>query len=159
MLTVIPFLSGLVLHQIYRIKEPEITPSSLSLIILFPLFSSSIQFYITRVCTLTSFLLSYIICYITWAASVITYRLSPFHPLSSFPGPWHLRISKLINAWIYSKGRQHEIFRQLHKQYGEIVRVGPNELSICEVSAVKSVLGSEGLPKGNCKIFFFLFFF
>ena len=39
---------------------------------------------------------------------------------------------------------------ELHKKYGPIVRVGPNELSIADVAAIPAVLGSGGLPKGHC---------
>lgn len=56
-------------------------------------------------------------------------------------------------------GRQHENWRKLHQVYGSVVRVGPKQVSVCDVSAVRSVLGGgdrEGggsLPKGSCESF------
>ena len=77
---------------------------------------------------------------------------SALHPLAGLPGPLYLRCSKLIGTIIYARtGRQHEYFRRLHEDYGPVVRVGPNEVSICDAGAVKSVLGAEGLPKGKCE--------
>jgi hypothetical protein len=151
-LSLIPSLSGIALHQVFRVIEPPLSILTVSLVSIIPLLGSLIQFRDSGYWMFP--LLDYAICYTVWSVSVIIYRLSPIHPLSSFPGPWYLHISKLSNACIYLQGHQHEIFYQLHKKYGPIVRVGPNELSICDASAVKSVLGADGLPKGNCQINF-----
>lgn len=148
----LPVLLGAILHQIYRLKEPEISSLSITAIALFPLVSTLVRFIVLgQYGGLTVILRDHGICYASWAVSVIIYRLSPLHPLSEFPGPWILRISKLGGVWICSQGRQHEVFRRLHTRYGPIIRVGPNELSVCDLTAVKSVLGSDGLPKGNCR--------
>lgn len=149
----LPVILGLLLHQVYKANEPKIlTYRGLAFIVLYPLLSATLRLSSNRsVISLTSISVDYIICYVSCLASITTYRLSPFHRLSAFPGPWYLQLSKFINTTLYSMGRQHELFRRLHKQYGPIVRVGPNELSICHVSAVKAVLGTDGLSKGNCK--------
>ncbi|KAK7680564.1 hypothetical protein QCA50_016346 [Cerrena zonata] len=81
--------------------------------------------------------------------SVAIYRVSPFHPLAKFPGPVLNKITKLAgmqNSW---GGHGHRNNHELHKKYGPIVRVGPNDLSIVDVDAVTSVLGANGLPKGR----------
>lgn len=80
--------------------------------------------------------------------SVAAYRLSPFHPLAGYPGPLPCRISKFWMAWISSDGKQHEYYSRLHHKYGNIVRIGPNELSIRDVDAIDPLMGSNGLPKG-----------
>ncbi|KAF7972354.1 hypothetical protein HWV62_18134 [Athelia sp. TMB] len=77
------------------------------------------------------------------------YRLSPFHPLAKYPGPLLNKLSKLRMTWESSKGKQHLYYSELHKIYGDIVRVGPNEVSICDAKAIPDVLGVTGLPKGN----------
>ena len=46
--------------------------------------------------------LDYIIYIISLVSSITIYRLSPFHPLSGFPGPWMLRVTKFNSAWVYS---------------------------------------------------------
>ncbi|PIL28305.1 cytochrome P450 [Ganoderma sinense ZZ0214-1] len=94
------------------------------------------------------------ICY-TWyigalATSVVFYRLSPFHPLHrlGYPGPVLCRTSMTWHAIRTNGGKQMEYLRSLHDMYGDIVRIGPNHLSIREASLVGPILGVSGLPKG-----------
>ena len=60
----------------------------------------------------------------TLATSIILYRLSPFHPLAKYPGPAYLKVSKVFGAIAAGKGDYHRVLRQLHDQYGPVVRVG-----------------------------------
>ncbi|PPR03076.1 hypothetical protein CVT24_012389 [Panaeolus cyanescens] len=85
----------------------------------------------------------------TLATSIVAYRLSPWHPLAKHPGPLLYKISKFYAAFRAINGRQHIYYQQLHERYGDIVRVGPNELSIRSVEAVNPMLGINGLPKGQ----------
>ncbi|KAI0265869.1 high nitrogen upregulated cytochrome P450 monooxygenase 2 [Gloeopeniophorella convolvens] len=78
----------------------------------------------------------------------IVYRLSPWHPLAKHPGPVLARVSKLWSAMISAQGKQHIYYKNLHEQYGDVVRTGPNELSIRDASIIPSVLGPGGLAKG-----------
>ncbi|OBZ68837.1 hypothetical protein A0H81_11384 [Grifola frondosa] len=80
--------------------------------------------------------------------SVVLYRLSPFHPLAKYPGPVINKISKLWMAWLARTGKQHLYTQQLHDYYGDVVRTGPNELFIRDVSAITPIMGVNGLPKG-----------
>ncbi|OBZ68665.1 hypothetical protein A0H81_11383 [Grifola frondosa] len=84
----------------------------------------------------------------TLTLSVVLYRLSPFHPLAKYPGPVINKISKLWMAWLARTGKQHLYIQQLHDYYGDVVRTGPNELFIRDVSAVTPIMGIDGLPKG-----------
>lgn len=55
------------------------------------------------------------------------YRLF-LHPLSRVPGP---KIAALSNAWLAwhaRNGRVRELGKTLHRKYGPVVRVGPNEV-------------------------------
>ncbi|KAJ7790423.1 cytochrome P450 [Mycena olivaceomarginata] len=79
---------------------------------------------------------------------ILTYRISPLHPLSKYPGPMACKISKLWLTFVVSRGKLHVYVKGLHDKYGPIVRIGPNELSINEVSLVPSILGVKGMPKG-----------
>ncbi|EIN09244.1 hypothetical protein PUNSTDRAFT_19716, partial [Punctularia strigosozonata HHB-11173 SS5] len=63
-------------------------------------------------------------------ACVIAYRLSPFHPLASYPGPLLWRVSSLRLSQVSLGGRRHFILDDLHRKYGKFVRIGPNTLSI-----------------------------
>lgn len=74
--------------------------------------------------------------------SLVTYRLF-FHPLNKFPGPWQARLSDL---WLASKmGRMqgYHIIHNMHKQYGEFVRVGSNTLSITDSQMMQPAYGSH----------------
>lgn len=62
-----------------------------------------------------------------WALIVlytIAYRLSPLHPLAKYPGPILCRVSKLWVAYVASTGKYHLYAKELHAQYGEMVRIG-----------------------------------
>jgi len=60
----------------------------------------------------------------------VAYRLSPFHPLANYPGPFSWRISSLWLSYISAQGKRHLIIDQLHRQYGPFVRIGPDFLSV-----------------------------
>jgi hypothetical protein len=73
---------------------------------------------------LTSLLFSYSLYYSGLLLSITTYRISPVHPLAKYPGPWACKISKLWLVYITYHGRLHLYFKDLHDEYGPIVRVG-----------------------------------
>lgn len=52
------------------------------------------------------------------------YRISPWHPLAGYPGPWMWRISSLYLAYVSFFGKRHLILDDLHKRYGAFVRIG-----------------------------------
>ncbi|KAB8075103.1 cytochrome P450 [Aspergillus leporis] len=64
-----------------------------------------------------------------------------FHPLAEFPGPFVARGSLLWRVLHTSRGRVHMSISKLHKKYGRIVRISPNELSFDSVEAMKAVHG------------------
>nr|BAL05177.1 cytochrome P450 [Phanerodontia chrysosporium] len=86
--------------------------------------------------------------YACLGTSVVLYRLSPWHPLARYPGPWLLKTSKLWIVRRVKRGGQWRYIRELHQRFGDVVRIGPNELSFCDAAMVVPVLGTQGLPKG-----------
>ena len=62
----------------------------------------------------------------------VIYRVSPFHPLARYPGPFFAKISKIFMVRVVTKGHAHQYYRKLHQKYGDIVRTGA-------CSTVKSV--------------------
>jgi hypothetical protein len=62
--------------------------------------------------------------------------------LKNIPGPFWARFS---NLWYFNRIRhgqfEHDNIK-LHKQYGPIVRVGPNHYSISDMAAIKTVYGT-----------------
>lgn len=59
--------------------------------------------------------------------TIIIYRLV-FHPLASIPGPRLAAISSIWHVYHARNGRMAHLGRTLHRRYGPVVRVGPNEV-------------------------------
>ncbi|KAH8587874.1 cytochrome P450 [Bisporella sp. PMI_857] len=62
-----------------------------------------------------------------------------FHPLAAYPGPKICAITRLPYLWNLVKGRQTHNARELHKMYGDVVRIAPNELSYTNSKAWKDI--------------------
>ncbi|GJE90443.1 cytochrome P450 [Phanerochaete sordida] len=92
------------------------------------------------------------LCLVYWgslAGLVLAYRISPFHPLARYPGPFLCKLSKGSLAYVTARtGRTYLYLHQLHQIHGDVVRIGPNELSIRHKDACVSVLGQKGIPRG-----------
>ncbi|CAK7207444.1 hypothetical protein SEUCBS139899_010254 [Sporothrix eucalyptigena] len=68
-----------------------------------------------------------------------TIWLMYFHPLSAFPGPKSAAISNIFNFRTIVSGRSVWIIKALHEKYGDVVRLGPNELSFATADAWKDI--------------------
>ncbi|CZT15509.1 related to isotrichodermin C-15 hydroxylase (cytochrome P-450 monooxygenase CYP65A1) [Ramularia collo-cygni] len=64
-----------------------------------------------------------------------------FHPLKSFPGPWLNAITELPSSLRLAKGEQHRYYYRLHRKYGPVVRVAPNELIFTTDQAWQDIYG------------------
>ncbi|KAL1676328.1 cytochrome P450 [Schizophyllum commune] len=73
------------------------------------------------------------------SASIIVYRLSPIHPLASYPGPALAKVSKWYMAYYVARGTRHLLLKDLHARYGQWVRIGPNELSVNAPAAIRPI--------------------
>ncbi|KAJ6569118.1 cytochrome P450 [Mycena capillaripes] len=92
---------------------------------------------------------TYIVFLASMSLSIIAYRLSPFHPMAQFPGPAIGKVSKLWGFWVAFQGHQHLYHKRLHDKYGPYVRIGPNEISVTDATAVSRILNAGGLDKGS----------
>ena len=109
--------------MIFNRLEPRSIPVSASFIVIPPTILSTLLFpHCTSILAAigTSFL-AYLSALVT---SVVLYRVSPLHPLASYPGPLMCKITKLWLAGIAMRGKQHVYYRDLHRRYGDVVRVG-----------------------------------
>ena len=70
--------------------------------------------------------------------STLIYRVY-FHRLKSFPGSRLASLSKLYEAYLNWHGRNGYINRDLHRQHGDFIRTGPDELSISNADAVEII--------------------
>lgn len=68
--------------------------------------------------------------------------------LDRYPGPW---LAKFTNFWHWldvQSNQHHHHLIQLHRKYGDVVRIGPNKLSISRPDYVPLVYGvSTGFLK------------
>ncbi|PVH83865.1 cytochrome P450 [Cadophora sp. DSE1049] len=72
------------------------------------------------------------------SALTIVYRLC-LHPLAGVPGPFLAKFSGFWRQQRYWAGTWHDDILLLHKTYGRVVRIAPNELSIVDGNAVKQL--------------------
>ncbi|KAL5340997.1 cytochrome P450 [Aspergillus crustosus] len=83
--------------------------------------------------------------------SIIIYNLY-FHPLARFPGPRAHAISNFPWYWYYTiQGTAYHRLVDWHRQYGDIVRIRPNELSFTNPDAWHEVMGHRARGPENGK--------
>ncbi|KAH9940212.1 uncharacterized protein BXZ73DRAFT_43320, partial [Epithele typhae] len=136
-------------HQLFRRYDGVSLGLNLSLLLLPPvslvsaIAATSPFLTLTRACILV--LPTYVASLVL---STLIYRLSPFHPLAQYPGPLGCKLTKFRMAFLGATGRQHVYIQHLHERYAsDIVRIGPNELSIRDPTAVPAVLGPSGVNR------------
>ncbi|OTA63622.1 cytochrome P450 [Hypoxylon sp. EC38] len=68
--------------------------------------------------------------------------------VSSIPGPFW---AKFTNLWRYldvARGHAENTHIDLHRRYGQYVRIGPNVVSVCNIDALKNIYGiNKGYQK------------
>lgn len=110
-------------YMIYKQYEPNGIISTLVLLVFVPsvlaymLHAQFVDILSATVSVFTGFWTSVL-------AFVVTYRLSPWHPLARFPGPLNCRLSKFWMAYVTAQGRAPFYIRELHAAYGDVVRIG-----------------------------------
>ncbi|KAF2219772.1 monooxygenase [Elsinoe ampelina] len=92
-------------------------------------------------------LLSFTIC-IAYVLGRVIYNVF-LHPLRRYPGPPLWAASRLPWCYYQYRGRLPIQILELHKRYGHVVRISPNELSYTDASAWKTIYGNrrEEMPK------------
>lgn len=65
-------------------------------------------------------------------------------PLRRIPGPRLARFTSAVLRWNEFQGRRTLYVHELHKRYGPVVRLAPNEVSFASAAAVKDIYGSAG---------------
>jgi len=138
--------AALVTHAMVKRTKPSSITVVLILLVIVPTILSFLVtpfIGVSRGITLT--LLTF---YASLSTSIVLHRLSPFHPLSQYPGPIPCKISKIWMMLKAGTGKQHLYIQSLHQRYGDIVRIGPNEVSISDPSAITPLMGTTGWSKG-----------
>lgn len=63
------------------------------------------------------------------------------HPLRNLPGPFIARCSPLWRLVKYFQGTWHDDILDLHRKYGQVVRLSPGEVSFTNQDAIKAIYG------------------
>lgn len=63
--------------------------------------------------------------------------------IRNVPGPFLNSISSLPRMWDIYKQKHHEAELRLHKQYGRLVRVGPNTVIVSDPAAINQIYGIQ----------------
>ncbi|KAI0888437.1 cytochrome P450 [Annulohypoxylon maeteangense] len=81
--------------------------------------------------------------------SLFVYRLF-LHPLAKIPGPRLAAITSLWYVYQVKQGRMAALSKNLHKKYGPVVRISPNEVSFDSREAFQAIYtGSHYIEKGD----------
>ena len=110
-------------HLLFRRFEPHSALSCMILLIAIPTLLAAPVSYSGR-SPYTALSLAFALYWSGLVFFTLTYRLSPFHPLSKYPGPVLAKSSKLWGAYLSAIGDQHRCYKRLHDRYGDIVRIG-----------------------------------
>lgn len=92
--------------------------------------------------------LSVIVLSSTYIVSFLFYNLF-LHPLRKFPGPIYNRASVISKLYFLSRGKLIYHIEDLHKRYGPVVRIAPNELSFTDPQAWEDIFIRQ--PPGIAK--------
>ncbi|KAJ2806645.1 hypothetical protein H4R20_001610 [Coemansia guatemalensis] len=68
-------------------------------------------------------------------------------PLSEVPGAFLHSITSIPMRYHMLRGQLPEFIQKLHEEYGPIVRISPQRVSICDIANVKQILGSHAFVK------------
>ena len=113
-------------HLLFRRYEPRSTQSHVILLIVIPALLSTPVSYSVR-SPYTALPLAFALYWSGLVFFILTYRLSPFHPLAKYPGPVLAKSSKLWSAYHSAIGDQHRCYKRLHDLYGDVVRIGSRQ--------------------------------
>ena len=74
-----------------------------------------------------------------------------WHPLAKFPGPRKAALTPLWTMKQWLSGDNLWKIKELHEQYGPVVRIAPNQLSFCSSSSWKDIHGHNSGRKAFVK--------
>ena len=65
------------------------------------------------------------------------------HPLRKYPGPLSHHMSDFPRTWYQIRGRLPYHMEELHKKYGPVVRIAPNEVAFSSPQAWRDIYGHK----------------
>jgi hypothetical protein len=84
------------------------------------------------------------------ALGVLTIHLvKNYLRLRHIPGPWYASCTNLYRLFVVWGRDSHTVYLQLHAKYGDVVRIGPNCVSVSGPGIKESIYG---IQKGFVKV-------
>ncbi|KAF7315570.1 hypothetical protein MIND_00072300 [Mycena indigotica] len=139
-------LLGFVNHAYFKRHEPDNAHTTLLFLITQPF---ALTCLVSGSLSVANVLLTAATFIGTLSISIVAYRLSPWHPLAHIPGPTLAKVSKWWGVKLAISGNRARFLKEQHDRYGNVIRIGPNEVSIVNADAIRSILGTGGLQKGS----------
>ncbi|KAM5352896.1 hypothetical protein ACJ41O_005618 [Fusarium nematophilum] len=94
----------------------------------------------SRFSTVTSSLILLSALALLYSLCTVVYNLF-LHPLRKYPGPKLWAISRLPFSYTWLSGSAHKKIFELHRQYGDVVRIAPNELIFGYPESFNDIMG------------------
>lgn len=77
-----------------------------------------------------------------YCTGIVLYNLF-LSPLRKYPGSWLYAATPFPRLWLHISGREPWVVMDMHKRYGPIVRLAPNELTFIDQQAWKDIYGHK----------------
>ena len=87
-----------------------------------------------------------ILAWLAYRILIALYNVSPLHPLSHIPGP-RLAAATYLPEFYYDVikfGRYTSEIREMHKRYGPLVRINPNEIHCNDINFSDEIYAVAG---------------
>lgn len=142
---VLPITAALALHAAVQIREPYAHHFAVAVaLVIFGLcyfLQNAWRIGILEAAAVALGMLGVFTATIT--CSMAVYRVF-FHTLRHIPGPLSCKLS--MWSWVLAdwEGRRAQLIYEMHHKYGDIVRIGPREVSCANPAALPLFYGSTG---------------
>ena len=93
-----------------------------------------------------------------WILAVVAVLMVVFHMFRSYmrlrhvPGPRLAALTNLVRRSWVTTGDAHQIHTDLHRQYGTVVRFGPNAVMVSQPKAIDNIYGFKTRFQKACYI-------
>ncbi|KAL4746505.1 hypothetical protein BDW72DRAFT_210385 [Aspergillus terricola var. indicus] len=96
--------------------------------------------------TPSGFFTGLIVIWFAYCLLRMLYNVSPLHPLSHIPGPNLAAATFLYESWfdLVLGGKYTHRIKQIHEQYGPVVRINPEELHFSDISFADEIYAGAG---------------
>ncbi|EEA25175.1 hypothetical protein TMatcc_006602 [Talaromyces marneffei ATCC 18224] len=84
------------------------------------------------------------ILYTWFGLSIFTWYLRSYLRLRHIPGPFWAKFSNLPRLLWVAGGKSHDVHIALHRKYGDIVRIGPNIVSVTDPEDIPKIYDFAG---------------